>query len=56
MSEKTEKDNKVFQSYLDNIKAKTGKTPADFHALAEKQGLTTPWRWCTPSRTQTRQK
>ena len=42
MSEKTEKDNKAFQSYLDNIKAKTGKTPADFRALAEKQGLTKP--------------
>ena len=28
-----------FQAYLDNIKAKTGKTPEDFHALAEKKGL-----------------
>ena len=29
-----------FQAYLDNVKAKTGKTPADFKRLAEKQGLT----------------
>ncbi|SRR5579871_5513577 len=29
-----------FQAYLDNIKAKTGKTPADFKTLAEKNGLT----------------
>ena len=28
-----------FQAYLDNIKAKTGKTPADFHAAAVKKGL-----------------
>jgi hypothetical protein len=28
-----------FQAYLDNIKAKTGKTPDDFKQLAEKQGL-----------------
>jgi hypothetical protein len=28
-----------FQAYLDNIKAKTGKTPADFKALAETKGL-----------------
>lgn len=40
MSEKSEKDNKAFQSYLDNIKAKTGKTPDDFRALAAKKGLT----------------
>ena len=40
MSEKSEKDNKGFQSYLDNIKAKTGKTPEDFRALAAKKGLT----------------
>lgn len=26
-----------FQAYIDNIKAKTGKTPADFKALAEKK-------------------
>jgi hypothetical protein len=29
-----------FQAYLDNIKAKTGKTPADFAKLAAKKGLT----------------
>ena len=40
MSEKSEKDRKAFQSYLDNIKAKTGKTPADFRALAKEKGLT----------------
>ena len=40
MSEKSERDKKVFQSYLDNIKAKTGKTPADFRALAKEKGLT----------------
>jgi len=28
-----------FQSYLDNIKTKTGKTPADFKKLAEKAGI-----------------
>ncbi len=31
-----------FQAYLDNIKAKTGKTPADFKILAEKKGLLKP--------------
>lgn len=28
-----------FQAYLDNIKSKTGKTPADFKELAEKKGF-----------------
>lgn len=28
-----------FQAYLDNIKAKTGKTPADFKKLAEAKGF-----------------
>jgi Domain of unknown function (DUF4287) len=28
-----------FQAYLDNIKAKTGKTPEDFRALAKKAGV-----------------
>ena len=28
-----------FQAYLDNIKAKTGKTPKDFRVLAAKKGL-----------------
>lgn len=40
MSEKSDRDKKIFQSYLDNIKAKTGKTPADFRALAKAKGLT----------------
>jgi hypothetical protein len=31
-----------FQAYLDNIKEKTGKTPEDFKALAEKKGLLKP--------------
>ncbi|HET6765807.1 MAG TPA: DUF4287 domain-containing protein [Chitinophagaceae bacterium] len=31
-----------FQAYLDNIKAKTGKSPEDFKKLAEKKGLLTP--------------
>ena len=31
-----------FQAYIDNIRAKTGKTPADFHALALEKGLTGP--------------
>lgn len=31
-----------FQAYLDNIKAKTGKTPEDFRKLAEKKGLMKP--------------
>lgn len=40
MSEKSERDSRIFQSYLDTIKAKTGKTPKDFQALAKKKGLT----------------
>jgi len=28
-----------FQAYLDNIKAKTGKTAADFKKLADKKGF-----------------
>jgi spore coat protein CotF len=31
-----------FQAYLDNIKAKTGKTPDDFKILAEKAGVYSP--------------
>jgi hypothetical protein len=31
-----------FQAYLDNIKAKTGKTPDDFHAAAKRKGLLGP--------------
>jgi hypothetical protein len=29
-----------FQAYLTNIQAKTGKSPGDFRALAEKKGFT----------------
>ena len=29
-----------FQAYLDNIQAKTGKSPSDFKKLAEKKGFT----------------
>ncbi len=29
-----------FQAYLDNIQAKTGKTPGDFKAIAAEKGLT----------------
>ena len=32
----------TFQAYLDNIKEKTGKTPADFKALAEQEGVYAP--------------
>ncbi len=28
-----------FQAYIDNIKAKTGKTPEDFKEAAEKAGI-----------------
>jgi len=28
-----------FQAYIDNIKAKTGKSPKDFLALAKKKGF-----------------
>jgi hypothetical protein len=28
-----------FQAYIDNIEAKTGKTPADFRAIAAEKGL-----------------
>lgn len=31
-----------FQAYIDNIKAKTGKTPEDFKKLAQKKGLLEP--------------
>ena len=31
-----------FQAYIDNIKAKTGKTPEDFKNFAEKKGLLKP--------------
>jgi hypothetical protein len=31
-----------FQAYLDNIKAKTGKTPEDFRKLAAKAGVYRP--------------
>jgi hypothetical protein len=31
-----------FQAYLDNIKAKTGKTPADFHKAALAAGVLGP--------------
>jgi len=31
-----------FQAYIDNIKTKTGKTPADFKKLADKKGLLQP--------------
>jgi hypothetical protein len=30
----------TFQAYLDNIQAKTGKSPADFRALAAQKGFT----------------
>jgi Domain of unknown function (DUF4287) len=30
-----------FQAYIDNIKTKTGKTPADFKKLAEEKGFLT---------------
>ena len=32
----------TFQAYLDNIKAKTGKTSADFEKIAKKKGLLEP--------------
>ena len=32
----------TFQAYLDTIKAKTGKDPEDFQALAEERGLLQP--------------
>ena len=31
-----------FQAYIDNIKAKSGKTPDDFRKIAEKKGLLKP--------------
>jgi hypothetical protein len=31
-----------FQAYIDNIEAKTGKTPDDFRALAAKKDLLRP--------------
>ena len=39
MSEKSVKDQEAFQSYLDNIKAKTSLTPEDFGKLAKQKGL-----------------
>ena len=32
----------TFQAYLDNIHKKTGKTPADFYALAKQKKLIGP--------------
>jgi hypothetical protein len=32
----------TFEAYIDNIKAKTGKSPEDFHTLAKKIGLASP--------------
>jgi hypothetical protein len=32
----------TFQAYIDNIKAKTGKTPEDFRVLAQENGLLGP--------------
>jgi hypothetical protein len=32
----------TFQAYIDNIQAKTGKTPEDFKRLARKAGLLKP--------------
>jgi hypothetical protein len=32
----------TFQAYLDNIRSKTGKTPADFFALAKAKGIAGP--------------
>jgi hypothetical protein len=29
----------TFQAYIDNIQAKTGKTPEDFRVLADEKGL-----------------
>lgn len=31
-----------FQAYIDNIEAKTGKTPDDFKAIAAEKGLLRP--------------
>ncbi len=31
-----------FDAYINNIRAKTGKTPDDFHVLAQEKGLTGP--------------
>ena len=31
-----------FQAYLDNIEAKTGKTPAEFVAIAKEKGFDAP--------------
>ena len=39
MSEKSKKDSQAFQSYLDNIKTKTGKSPDEFVKLACEKGL-----------------
>jgi hypothetical protein len=40
MSEKSKKDQQKFQSYLDNIKAKTGKAPQELVAMAKAKGFT----------------
>jgi len=37
-----------FQSYLDNIELKTGKTPSEFVTLAEAKGFTDPGVKATP--------
>jgi hypothetical protein len=38
----TERSSVSFQAYLDNIQAKTGKTPAEFVALAREKGFDDP--------------
>ena len=37
-----EEDKLSFQAYVDNIRAKTGKTPEDFRIAAEEKGLLVP--------------
>jgi hypothetical protein len=32
----------TFQAYIDNIRARTGKSPEDFKAIAKKKGLLKP--------------
>jgi len=38
----TEKGDMSFQAYLDNIEAKTGKTPNEFVAMAREKGFDAP--------------
>ena len=42
MAKRIERSQMSFQAYLDNIQAKTGRTPNEFIAMARKKGYDSP--------------